>query len=113
MTHYVNIFPFLLILASLFLKDRRIFNPKTTFFSFLFLLIGLLPLIIIPITASMNSFINWGGVQSFETFLRFILRAEYQGVGSGEVNNFNPSQFLLRDLPYYFYILFSSFTILL
>jgi tetratricopeptide (TPR) repeat protein len=107
--HYFTlglIIPVLIITIIIFLKE--LFSYKKIVIIFISLLLGLSPILIIPIAASHNPFINWGNPSNPINFWRFITGADYNLINNNITkDNLN----LLQSINIYFYYLLSSFSI--
>jgi len=110
--HYVNLFTLILIaLFSIPNIDRKFFKIKNFFILACSFLLGLAPVFSILIAAKNNTFINWGNIEDFSGFLRFIKRSDYQGVGLGET--LNPLSISFQEqIPFLAKAIYNSFGLL-
>lgn len=76
--HTTSIFFIPIVLMFLVLIDFRfILNIKTILYSLTFVLIGLLPLLYLPIASSADPILDWGDPENLTNFLRVIGRSQY------------------------------------
>jgi hypothetical protein len=66
-----------ILLVTLSLSFKKIFSYKKMLGMLIALLLGLSPILVIPIAASHNPFLNWDNPSNLANFLRFITGADY------------------------------------
>lgn len=108
--HYISLIPFLLMAFFLLVYHKGV-KTKNWSKAGGFFLLGLAPILILPLAAANNAFINWGDIHDTHSFFRFLLRQDYQIIGSGEINQFDIAGFLTIDFPYYLSTIFGSFSL--
>lgn len=110
----ILVFPsiLLLVVAS---NTKVIKKPLELLKCFTFFLVGLLPYVYIPISASHNPPVNWDNAINFKNFLHLVLRRDYGWVSSVASNYSVAPSSLISFLGYLFFelspilILISSF----
>ncbi|HVT01058.1 MAG TPA: DUF2723 domain-containing protein [Patescibacteria group bacterium] len=89
----ILVYPGILILISK--HWRHILKPRKIAFSILFLILGFVPYIYIPIAASKNPVMNWDNVTDFNSLLNLFLRKDYGTFSSG---NFQKAKNIYESL---------------
>ncbi|MBI2421154.1 MAG: DUF2723 domain-containing protein, partial [Candidatus Levybacteria bacterium] len=101
----------LLAPALLFLifatNPKLLLQPKFLILNSLFIILGLLPYLYLPIRASADPILNWGDPDTVERFLHVILRKDFGTFSlSASIGN---KPFLIAPVNYYFLSLFKDF----
>lgn len=108
--HYVNLATLLLIaFFALPNLDRKFLNFKNIFFTIGLFLLGLSPIITILFAAPNKAFINWGNIDNFSSFVKFVLRSDYQVTGLGETISSSLVKNALDQWPFWFQVIYKSF----
>jgi len=66
-----------LLITVLATKPKLFLSPKTVLLCLLFLAIGLLPYLYLPIAANQHPYLNWGDPSSWQSFSSHVLRQQY------------------------------------
>lgn len=75
--HLIFLLVPILLIAVTVNKPKIFLSPKITLLCLLFLVIGLLPYLYLPIASRHEPYMNWGSPDTFQNFLDHILRKQY------------------------------------
>ena len=76
--HHVAVLLGPVLLATVLARRARIFiSPRVIILSLVFLMVGLLPYLYLPVAAHDNPYLNWGDPDTWEAFVRHVLRQQY------------------------------------
>jgi hypothetical protein len=97
--HSTSIFLVPLLLLDLLITDSRfLFRVKTITRGILFFVIGLLPLLYLPIASSFDPVIDWGNPENLTNFLRTVTRHQYTGIEQDGVKFMSELRFFFSEL---------------
>jgi len=100
--HSTAIFLVPLLLLDLLITDFRfLFRVKTIYQGILFFVIGLLPLLYLPVASSFDPVIDWGNPESLTNFLRTVTRHQYTGIAQDGVKFMSELRFFFSELLVY------------
>jgi len=66
-------------------RGGRLLRPKMLLFGLSLLVLGMFPLLVLPLRAHFDPAANWGDPSHLERFIRHIVRTQYMGMGSGRI----------------------------
>lgn len=97
--HSTSIFLVPLLLVDLLITDFRfLFGRKTIIQGILFFLIGLLPLLYLPVASRFDPVIDWGNPENLTNFLRTVTRHQYTGIEQDGVKFMSELRFFFGEL---------------